>query len=96
MLLGHIVAFGNVDVVALLLWDLFALLAVVVGGLALFPVGSRALLLFLIGALLLIGRLAVLLLLVRAFLPVGGLASILVLADDWNFFKFNYRWTKFN
>ena len=83
VLLGNIVTLGDIDVVALLLWDLLALLAIVVGGLALFPVGSRALLLFLIGALLLVGCLAVLLLLVRAFLPVGGLASILVesLAD---------------
>ena len=27
---------------------------------------------------------------------LAGLASVLVLADDCNFFKFNYRWTKFN
>ena len=48
VLLRNVVVFGDVDVVAFLLWDFLALLAIVVRWLAFFPVCSLALLLLLI------------------------------------------------
>ena len=65
----HFVAVRHCLVVALLLWDVLAVLSVVVGRLALLPVVRGALLLLLVGALLLVFHVALHLLFKLATIP---------------------------